>query len=155
MPATACEGRSRFLKLGARKYLVISIAMVAARLVAEEGTGVTFADVAGCEEAKRELLVSDGMRSSTFERYRHYFEDANTDDPLARMLYVDTRFYLPSDMLIKVECHRYVVYLNGVQMLDFTYPSPGAKEGVIALQLHSGGQGRMRFKDLWIRDLSK
>jgi cell division protease FtsH len=26
-----------------------------ARLVAEEGTGVTFADVAGCEEAKREL----------------------------------------------------------------------------------------------------
>lgn len=37
MPASACEGRSRFLKLGARKYLVISIAMVAARLVAEGG----------------------------------------------------------------------------------------------------------------------
>jgi hypothetical protein len=47
-----------------------------------------------------------------------------------------------------------VVMLNGVQILDFTYPSPEAKEGVIALQLHSGGEGRMRFKDIWIRDLS-
>jgi hypothetical protein len=59
-----------------------------------------------------------------------------------------------NEMLIKVEGKHYVVYLNGVQMIDFTYPSPGASEGVIALQLHSGGQGRMRFKDIWIRDLS-
>ena len=27
--------------------------------------------------------------------------------------------------------------------------------GVIALQLHSGGDGRMRFKDIFIRDLSR
>lgn len=60
-----------------------------------------------------------------------------------------------NDMLIKVEGHRYVVILNGMQMIDFTYPSPGATEGVIALQLHSGGEGRMRFKDLWVRDLSR
>ena len=59
-----------------------------------------------------------------------------------------------NDMLIRVEGNRYVTYLNGVQMIDFTYPSPGATRGVIALQLHSGGQGRMRFKDIWIRDLS-
>jgi len=58
-----------------------------------------------------------------------------------------------NDMLIKVEGKRYVVMLNGVQMLDFTYPSPEATEGVIALQLHSGGEGRMRFKDIWVRDL--
>ncbi len=58
-----------------------------------------------------------------------------------------------NDMLIKVEGKRYVCFLNGVQMIDFTYPSPGATEGVIALQLHSGGEGRMRFKDIWIRDL--
>lgn len=32
VPATATRGQSRFLKLGARKYLVISIAMVAVRL---------------------------------------------------------------------------------------------------------------------------
>ena len=60
-----------------------------------------------------------------------------------------------NDMLIKVEGNRYVTYVNGVQMIDFTYPAPGATEGVIALQLHSGGQGRMRFKDIWIRDLTK
>lgn len=59
-----------------------------------------------------------------------------------------------NDMLIKVEGRRYVVVLNGVQVLDFTYPSPEATEGVIALQLHSGGEGRMRFKDIWIRDLT-
>jgi hypothetical protein len=59
-----------------------------------------------------------------------------------------------NEMLIKVEGNRYVTYLNGVQMLDFTYPSPGATKGLIALQLHSGGEGRMRFKDIWIRDLT-
>lgn len=59
-----------------------------------------------------------------------------------------------NEMLIKVEGRRYVTYLNGVQMIDFTYPSPGATNGLIALQLHSGGEGRMRFKDIWVRDLS-
>jgi len=60
-----------------------------------------------------------------------------------------------NDMLIQVEGNRYIVFLNGMQMIDFTYPSPDATEGVIALQLHSGGQGRMRFKDIFIRDLAK
>ena len=35
IPKTACQGRSSFVKLGARKYLVISIAMVAVRLVTD------------------------------------------------------------------------------------------------------------------------
>ena len=59
-----------------------------------------------------------------------------------------------NDMLIQVEGNHYVVHLNGIQVLDFTYPSPVAEEGVIALQLHSGGEGRMRFKDIFVRDLS-
>ena len=59
-----------------------------------------------------------------------------------------------NDMLILVEGKRYVVILNGIEVLDFTYPSPKVNEGVIALQLHSGGEGRMRFKDILIRDLS-
>ncbi len=59
-----------------------------------------------------------------------------------------------NDMLIKVEGKHYVVHLNGELVLDFTYPTPDATEGVIALQLHSGGEGRMRFKDILIRDLS-
>ncbi|MEQ8257671.1 MAG: xanthine dehydrogenase family protein subunit M [Roseovarius confluentis] len=37
VPRSALNGRSRFLKLGARRYLVISIAMVAVRLVVEGG----------------------------------------------------------------------------------------------------------------------
>lgn len=59
-----------------------------------------------------------------------------------------------NDMLIQVEGNHYVVHLNGIRVLDFTYPSPVAEEGVIALQLHSGGEGRMRFKDIFVRDLS-
>lgn len=59
-----------------------------------------------------------------------------------------------NDLRIKVDGNRYVTHLNGVQMIDFTYPSPVATSGVIALQLHSGGEGRMRFKDIFIRDLS-
>ncbi len=59
-----------------------------------------------------------------------------------------------NDMLIEVEGNHYVVYLNGIRVLDFTYPSPGAEEGSIALQLHSGGEGKMRFKDIFVRDLS-
>jgi hypothetical protein len=60
-----------------------------------------------------------------------------------------------NDLLIQVEGNRYRTFLNGVQMIDFTYPSPATTDGVIALQLHSGGEGRMRFKDIWIRDLRK
>lgn len=59
-----------------------------------------------------------------------------------------------NDMLIQVLGRRYIVHLNGIQVLDFTYPSPATDEGLIALQLHSGGQGRMRFKDIYLRDLS-
>jgi len=59
-----------------------------------------------------------------------------------------------NDLRIKVQGNRHITILNGVQMIDFTYPAPGSTSGVIALQLHSGGEGRMRFKDIWIRDLS-
>lgn len=56
--------------------------------------------------------------------------------------------------LIEVEGNRYRSRLNGVQMVDFTDPSPSSFDGKIALQLHSGGHGNMEFKDIWIRDLS-
>ena len=60
-----------------------------------------------------------------------------------------------NDLRIKVDGNRYITHLNGVKMIDFTYPAPGATSGLIALQLHSGGEGRMRFKDIFIRDLSR
>jgi len=60
-----------------------------------------------------------------------------------------------NEYLLKVEGNRYTSRLNGVLMIDFTDPKPKAEDGGISLQLHSGGQGNMRFRDLWIRDLSK
>ena len=60
-----------------------------------------------------------------------------------------------NDYLLKVEGNHYVARLNGVVVVDFTDPTPKSFDGYIALQLHSGGLGNMRFKDLYIRDLSK
>ena len=60
-----------------------------------------------------------------------------------------------NEYLLKVEGNRYVARLNGVQMIDYTDPRPSAWDGYIALQLHSGGKGNFRFKDIWIRDLTK
>ena len=59
-----------------------------------------------------------------------------------------------NDMLLKVEGNRMVAILNGITVLDFTDPTPKSSDGYIALQLHSGGQGNMRFKDINVRDLS-
>lgn len=60
-----------------------------------------------------------------------------------------------NDLQVRVEGNRYVSRLNGVEMVDFTDPQPKSFDGNIALQLHSGGEGNMRFKDIYIRDLSK
>ncbi len=54
-----------------------------------------------------------------------------------------------------VEGNHYVARLNGVVVVDFTDPYMEVEDGAIALQLHSGGLGNMRFKDIYIRDLSK
>ena len=58
-----------------------------------------------------------------------------------------------NEFLLQVIGNRYVCYLNGVRVLDFTNPSPQVSDGYIALQLHSGGEGNMMFKDIYIRDL--
>jgi hypothetical protein len=60
-----------------------------------------------------------------------------------------------NEYLLKVDGNRYIARLNGVQMVDFTDPKPKGTDGGIALQLHSGGHGNMRFKEIFIRDLSK
>jgi hypothetical protein len=60
-----------------------------------------------------------------------------------------------NEYLLKVEGNRYVARLNGVLMVDFTDPSPRSFDGGIALQLHSGGEGNMRFREIYIRDLSQ
>ena len=56
---------------------------------------------------------------------------------------------------LKVEQNHYVARLNGVVMVDFTDPKPKSFDGAIALQLHSGGRGNMKFKDIFVRDLTR
>jgi hypothetical protein len=60
-----------------------------------------------------------------------------------------------NDYLIKVVANRYIARLNGVVIVDFTDPTPKSFDGSIALQLHSGGAGNMRFKDIYIHDLTE
>ena len=59
-----------------------------------------------------------------------------------------------NDFLLKVEGNHMVAVLNGITILDFTDPTPKSFDGYIALQLHSGGEGNMRFKDIYVRDMS-
>lgn len=58
-----------------------------------------------------------------------------------------------NEMLVTVNGNRYISRLNGVQMVDFTDPRAPFLTGTIALQLHSGGDGHMQFRDIWIREL--
>lgn len=57
VPEASADGRSHFLKLGARKFLVISIAMVAVRLVAGSDEKITAAaiSVGACSEVAKRL----------------------------------------------------------------------------------------------------
>lgn len=57
IPASATFGTSRFLKLGTRRYLVISISMVAARIVLDEAGHIREASVAvgACSEVAQRL----------------------------------------------------------------------------------------------------
>ena len=51
------------------------------------------------EELKEQLAHAD-----TFETtYGKYFKETNARHPLNRMLYADTCFYLPNDMLVKID----------------------------------------------------
>lgn len=59
-----------------------------------------------------------------------------------------------NEYVLQVVGNRYISRLNGVVMVDFTDPAPRSFDGTIALQLHSGGTGDMRFRDIWVRDLT-
>jgi len=57
IPATSCKGTSSFIKLGARKYLVISIAMVAVRLACADDGEISDAaiSIGACSAVARRL----------------------------------------------------------------------------------------------------
>ena len=58
-----------------------------------------------------------------------------------------------NDVQFTVMGNHVVTYVNGVKAIDFTDSAPKYFDGIIALQLHSGGEGKMRFKDLYIREI--
>jgi hypothetical protein len=58
-----------------------------------------------------------------------------------------------NDMRVLVEGAHVRTWVNGVPAVDYLDPAPKYTDGVIALQLHAGGEGRMRFKDIRIREI--
>jgi len=58
-----------------------------------------------------------------------------------------------NDLEILAQGNHYTTRLNGVQIVDFTDPAPRFTEGVIGLQLHTGGGVKIRFKDIYIQEL--
>jgi CO/xanthine dehydrogenase FAD-binding subunit len=70
IPDHGAQGRSAFLKLGARSHLVISIAMVAARLVVQAGRVVEAAVAVGaCSPVARRLpAVEAALRGASIDR---------------------------------------------------------------------------------------
>ena len=56
-------------------------------------------------------------------------------------------------MRVRVVGGRVTTWLNGVEMIDLTDPAIGAAEGVIALQIHSGGGIKVRWRNLRVAEL--
>lgn len=85
IPEAALSGRSRFVKLGARRYLVISIAMVAVRLVVEGGRIATAALAVGaCSATARRLpAVEAALLGAAPDRVAGLIDDARVAAALA------------------------------------------------------------------------
>jgi len=56
---------------------------------------------------------------------------------------------------VSAEGNHIVTHLNGIQIVDFHDLAPRFTDGVIGFQLHTGGGVKIRWKDIYIRDLSK
>ena len=59
-----------------------------------------------------------------------------------------------NELVITEKGVHYVTVLNGVPCVDFTDPHPSFSEGVIGLQLHTGGGVKIRFKDIYLKKLA-
>ena len=45
-----------------------------------------------------------------------------------------------------------VTQLNGAKIVDYTDTAPKFTDGVIGLQIHTGGGVKMRWKDIFIQE---
>jgi len=53
---------------------------------------------------------------------------------------------------VSVQGNHVVTHVNGVNVADFTDAAPKFTDGVIGLQIHTGGGVKMRWKDIYIRE---
>lgn len=59
-----------------------------------------------------------------------------------------------NDLWVRCQGNRTTTYLNGFQAVDLVDPEPKFTDGVIALQLHSGGGAKVRWRELYLRELT-
>jgi hypothetical protein len=57
-----------------------------------------------------------------------------------------------NDLEVLVEGVHIITRLNGVKISDFTDAAPKFNDGVIGLQIHTGGGVRMRWTDIFIQE---
>jgi len=57
-----------------------------------------------------------------------------------------------NDLEVSAHGNHIVTQLNGVKIVDFTDPAQKFSEGVIGLQIHTGGGVKMRWKDLLVQE---
>jgi hypothetical protein len=60
-----------------------------------------------------------------------------------------------NDLEIAIEGKHVVTRLNGVQIVDYYDPAPRFTDGVIGLQLHTGGGAKVHWKDIFIQELGR
>ena len=57
-----------------------------------------------------------------------------------------------NDLEVAVAGNHIVTQLNGVKIVDYTDTAPKFTDGVIGLQIHTGGGVKMRWKDIFIQE---
>jgi hypothetical protein len=56
-----------------------------------------------------------------------------------------------NDLEVSVQGDHIVTHLNGVKVVDYHDTAPRFSDGVIGLQIHTGGGVRVRWKDIYLR----
>jgi len=57
-----------------------------------------------------------------------------------------------NDLRVICKGNHTITYLNGLKAVDFTDDQPKYTDGIIALQLHSGGGAKVRWGDIYVRE---
>ena len=124
------------------KTLLRNLSLPAAEGYFNTMTWFTAADKAALYREETRRRVGD---YSVFDLFVRHFEAADTDDPLARVQYVDVKTYLVDDILTKVDRASMAVSLEvRVPLLDHVFMERMARVPS-SLKLH-GREGKYIFK---------